>query len=98
MEKKKNIRKWLYNIAILFFLGVMIFAACNLIPLLIQDHQDNETRKEWDSMVLKKQDQEEQDGTEEEESSEPVDASIRTGRPCRAPTRISWAGSTSRIP
>lgn len=72
MEKKKNIRKWLYNIAILFFLGVMIFAACNLIPLLIQDHQDNETRKEWDSMVLKKQDQEEQDGTEEEESSEPV--------------------------
>lgn len=72
MEKKKNIRKWLYNIAILFFLGVMIFAACNLIPLLIQDHQDNETRKEWDSMVLKKQDQEDQDGTEEEESSEPV--------------------------
>lgn len=50
----------------------MIFAACNLIPLLIQDHQDNETRKEWDSMVLKKQDQEDQDGTEEEESSEPV--------------------------
>ena len=73
MKKKKNIRKWLYNIAILFFLGVMVYAACNLIPLLIQDHQDNETQKEWESLVLREPNEEEQQEIDgEEEDQEPV--------------------------
>ena len=73
MKKKKNIRKWLYNIAILFFLGVMVYAACNLIPLLIQDHQDNETQKEWESLVLREPNEEEQQEIDgEEEDQEPA--------------------------
>lgn len=55
MKQKKNKKRWIYNIAILFFLGVMIFSLWNLIPLLIQDHRDNETQKEMVQMVEKKQ-------------------------------------------
>lgn len=55
MKQKKNKKRWIYNIAILFFLGVMIFSLWNLIPLLIQDHRDNETHKEMVQMVEKKQ-------------------------------------------
>lgn len=53
MKQKKNKKRWIYNIAILFFLGVMIFSLWNLIPLLIQDHRDNETQKEMVQMVEK---------------------------------------------
>lgn len=55
MKQKKSKKRWIYNIAILFFLGVMIFSLWNLIPLLIQDHRDNETQKEMVQMVEKKQ-------------------------------------------
>lgn len=48
-KKKKN---WIYNLAILFFLGVMLFSLWNLIPLLIQEKEDNDTQKTMEQMVL----------------------------------------------
>ncbi len=50
MKKKK--RNWIYNLAILFFLGIMIFSLWNLIPLLIQEKEDHDTQKKVEQMVL----------------------------------------------
>lgn len=43
----------MYNIAIVFFLGVMLFSLWHLIPLLMQEHADNETQREVEQMVEK---------------------------------------------
>ena len=52
MNKKRR-KNWIYNIAIVFFLGIMVFSLWNLVPLLMQEHADNETRKEMEQMVEK---------------------------------------------
>ena len=52
MNKKRR-KNWIYNIAIVFFLGIMVFSLWNLVPLLMQEHADNETQKEMEQMVEK---------------------------------------------
>ncbi len=57
MSKKK--RNWIYNLAILFFLGVMLFSLWNLIPLLIQEKEDSDTQKTMEQMVLVQEEEKE---------------------------------------
>ena len=59
MNKKRKTKNWIYNIAIVFFLGVMLFSLWHLIPLLLQEHEDNETQKQMEQMVLVEDDKDE---------------------------------------
>lgn len=55
MKKKRS--RWVYNVLILFFLGVMVYSAARLIPELMQGYQDHKTKEETTALAKKKEEE-----------------------------------------